>query len=235
MNERVYLHETIDIIGQNRAAYNHHMTANYGHIAREERRLLCVGVFSTVGSTERWPQSTNIWEFEDGWPGVARNFRHEFSNTEHQDKNLKPWWKEASGYRSGGYDRLLVPAAWSPTLQHLLDDGVRGECYYHEQVALEPGAARRFLELVHDHRLALADQFGWRLVLASRTSMVHDSEAILVWAVPTWEDWARWEEAEVDDPAVAHWRGQISGVVRDWRHKLLVASELSPLATGHLL
>jgi hypothetical protein len=139
MNERVYLHETIDIIGQNRAAYNHHMTANYGHIAREERRLLCVGVFSTVGSTERWPQSTNIWEFEDGWPGVARNFRHEFSNTEHQDKNLVPWWKEAAGYRSGGYDRLLVPAPWSPTLQQLLDDGVRGECYYHEQVSLEPG------------------------------------------------------------------------------------------------
>lgn len=235
MNDRVYLHETIDIVGQHRAAYNHHMTANYGHIAREERRLLCVGVFSTVGSTERWPESVNVWEFEDGWPGVARNFRHEFSNRDHQDRNLKTWWAEAATYRSGGYDRLLVPAAWSPTLQQLLDDGVRGECYYHEIVRLVPGTARRYLELVHDHRLALAERFGWRPVLAARTSMVHDSEAILVWAVPTWEDWARWEEAEVDDPAVAQWRGHLDGVVQDWRAKLLVASELSPLVTGRLL
>lgn len=50
----VYLHETIDIVGQGRAAY-HHLTANFARQARERRGLHCVGVFSTVGSNERWP------------------------------------------------------------------------------------------------------------------------------------------------------------------------------------
>ena len=36
-NEKVYIHELIDIIGHNRARYMHHMTANWCPIAREER------------------------------------------------------------------------------------------------------------------------------------------------------------------------------------------------------
>lgn len=233
MNPHIYLHETIDIIGQGRAAYNRHMTANFARQARESRGLHCVGVFSTVGSTERWPQSVNLWEYASGWAGVARHFRVELTNPRHQDDELAAWWAEAAALRSGGYDRLLVPASYSPPLAHLLAEAVRGECYYHELVACEPGRARDFLDLVAEHRLALAERFGWRLVGAYRTALVHDSEAILVWAVPTWEDWAHWEEACESDAAVAMWRGHLHGVVRDWRAKLLVASELSPLQTGH--
>jgi hypothetical protein len=235
VNDKIYLHEFIDIIGQGRAAYNHHMTANYGHLAREERRLYCVGVFSTVGSTERWPQSTNLWEYADGWEGVANHFQFEFGNSQHQDRNLVTWWAEAAKLRSGGYDRLLIPAHYSPTLQQLLDDEVRGECYYHEQVTLEPGGARRYLEIVEEHRLALAELFGWRLVGAYRTALVNDSEAILVWAVPTWHHWSRWEAAQESDPSVSIWRGHLHGIVRDWRNKLLVASDLSPVQTGEIL
>jgi hypothetical protein len=234
-NDRVYLHELIDIVGQGRAAYNHHMTANFGRQAREERGLWCVGVFSTVGSTERWPQSTNLWEYADGWEGVAEHFSFEYSNREHQDRSLAAWWAEAAVLRSGGFDRLLIPAHYSPTLAEMLADEVRGECYYHETVALEPGGARRYLELVEEHRLALAAMFGWRLVGAYRTALVHDSEAILVWAVPTWHDWARWEVAQESDPNVSIWRGHLHGLVRDWRNKLLVASELSPIRTGEVL
>ena len=37
MNDRVYIHEFIDIIGHNRAHYMQHMTANWGPIGQEER------------------------------------------------------------------------------------------------------------------------------------------------------------------------------------------------------
>ncbi len=235
MNPHVYLHETIDIVGQGRAAYNHHMTANFGREAREGRGLHCVGVFSTVGSTEAWPQSTNLWEYANGWPGVAAHFRTEFSNPRHQDDVLVEWWAAAAALRRGGYDRLLVPAGYSPSLAQLLADGVRGECYYHELVACVPGRARDYLELVERYRLALAEHFGWRLVGAYRTAMVNDSEALVVWAVPTWDAWAHWEAAQEADPSVALWRGHVRAFARDWRNKLLVASELSPIQTGREL
>jgi hypothetical protein len=239
MTERLYLHETIDILGANRAAYNHHMTANFGRIAREERGLLCVGVFSTVGSTERWPQTMNLWEFTGGWDGVAANFRHEFARPQHQDASLEPWWAEAASYRSGGYDRLLVAADHSPTLADLLADPKPAECHYHELVVLRPGAAPEYLALVAEHRQALATEFGRSTLGAWRTALVNDSEAVLVWSIPTWEHWARWESAQTPGdarhPGVAAWRERTGDLVCDWRSKLMVAYELSPVVTGQLL
>jgi hypothetical protein len=55
VNDKIYTHEFIDIIGHNRANYMHHMTANWSPIAREERNQLCYGVWGVVGTTGRWP------------------------------------------------------------------------------------------------------------------------------------------------------------------------------------
>ena len=54
-NEKVYIHEYIDINGQNRAKYFQHITANWSPTARAERDQLCFGVWGTLGSTGRWP------------------------------------------------------------------------------------------------------------------------------------------------------------------------------------
>ena len=64
-NEKIYIHEFIDIIGHNRAKYMHHMTANWSPIAQEERNQLCYGVWGVVGTTRGWPEVVNLWE-EDG-------------------------------------------------------------------------------------------------------------------------------------------------------------------------
>ena len=73
-NEKVYIHEFIDIIGHNRANYMHHMTANWSPIAQDERHQLCYGVWGVVGTTRGWPEVVNIWE-EDGFPGLSRVVR----------------------------------------------------------------------------------------------------------------------------------------------------------------
>ena len=39
-NNKVYIHEYIDIIGQNRAKYMHHMAANFSPTAQQERHSL---------------------------------------------------------------------------------------------------------------------------------------------------------------------------------------------------
>src|SRR5258708_15103599 len=107
MNDKVYIHEFINITKQNRSRYMHHMTANWSPIAQEERHQLCYGVWGIVGSTQRWPSVVNLWE-EDGWEGMADSFRHEFNHRSLQDPKLAAWWAEAANYRSGGEDRLLV-------------------------------------------------------------------------------------------------------------------------------
>ena len=90
MNDKVYIHEFIDITKQNRARYMHHMAANWSPLGQEQRHQLCYGVWGVVGSTGRWPQVVNIWE-EDGFEGLARSFRTELRNAALQDPALAKW------------------------------------------------------------------------------------------------------------------------------------------------
>src|SRR5882724_4305503 len=131
VNSKLYIHEFVDIIGHNRARYMQHMTANWGPIGRQERNMLCFGVWGTVGSTGRWPEVVNLWELE-GWDGLAENFAHEFSAASLQDDSLAKWWAVAAEMRRGGRDRILVPEHWSPSIEELTSAGVKGEVYAHE-------------------------------------------------------------------------------------------------------
>ena len=124
-NNKIYIHEFIDIIGHNRANYMHHMTANFSPMAQRDRNQLCYGVWGTVGTTRRWPEVVNMWE-EDGWDGMASSFRHEFNHPTLQDPALAAWWARAAQFRRSGVDRLILPAEWTRTIEELCADGVRG-------------------------------------------------------------------------------------------------------------
>ncbi|MCU1352174.1 MAG: family containing protein, partial [Acidimicrobiales bacterium] len=133
VNDRVYIHELIDIRGHHRAAYMHHMTANWSPLAQEQRHQLCYGVWSLLGSTGAWPQTVNMWE-EDGWAGLAESFGREAVGAGAQDPALERWWAKAADFRRGGFDRLMVPAPWTRTIEQLCADGVRGDVHAHELV-----------------------------------------------------------------------------------------------------
>jgi hypothetical protein len=231
VNEKVYIHEFIDIIGHNRAKYMHHMTANFSPAAQEDRNQLCYGVWGVVGSTRRWPEVVNLWE-EDGFDGMASSFRHEFNHRTLQDPKLAKWWAEAASYRSGGTDRLLVPAHWTRTITELIADGVRGETYAHEQVRVAPGRAGELLELVRLKAVPVYERFGWILTGAWRTAMIDDSECFLLWAIPSWEDWAQFEKACGRDAGVQAWAADAREVATSWQRFLLVDSPLSPMRIG---
>jgi hypothetical protein len=230
-NEKVYIHELIDIRGHGRAKYMHHMTANWCPIGRAERAQLCFGVWGTVGSTGQWPEVVNMWE-EEGWEGLARSFGHETGHPTMQDPSLAAWWAEAAKYRRGGFDRVLVPAPWSRTIDELCRDGVRGVFYAHEIVQVVPGRAREFLELVGEVGVDAHGAFGLACVGAFRTAMRNDSECVLFWAIPRAEQWAAFERAQDSDQGLARWRDAIRGVALDWRRTLLVDAPLAPLRTG---
>jgi hypothetical protein len=227
-NEKVYIHEFIDIIGHNRARYMHHMTANWSPIAQEERAQLCFGVWGVVGSTGHWPQVVNLWE-EDGWGGLAASFGHELGHADLQDPKLARWWAAAAELRSGGLDRLLVPAPWSPTIEELCAAGAGGVAYAHDQVTTEPGRAGEYLERARDEGDAFYAEFGWRLVGAWETALRHDDEAFVLWSIPSWDAWG---EAEARWRAGPAWRDRLHAAAGDFSRILLVDAPLSPLRLG---
>src|SRR4029078_4948795 len=125
VSSKVYIHEFIDIIGHNRARYMHHITANWGPIGREERNMLCFGVWGTVGSTGRWPEVVNMWEL-DGWDGLAANFEQQLSHPTMQDPAPAEWWAVAATLRRGGFDRIVEPAPWARPIEELVAAGAGG-------------------------------------------------------------------------------------------------------------
>ena len=230
-NDKVYIHEFIDIIGHNRARYMHHMTANWSPEAQEQRDQRCYGVWAVLGSTGRWPEVVNIWE-HDGWDGLAASFDVEAVGPGAQDPTLEAWWAKAAELRRGGRDRILEPAPWTRTISELCAAGVRGACYAHELVAVRPGRAGDFLERVRDEGTSLAGRYSWELAGAWRTAMVDDDECVLLWAIPTWQDWARFERAHTTDGDVQSWRQDVRQIVEGWERIVLIDAPLSPFATG---
>jgi len=231
VNDKIYIHEFIDIIGHNRANYMHHMTANWSPMAQEQRGQSCYGVWGVVGATRDWPSVVNIWE-EDGFDGIATSFRHEFRGAGLQDPGLEKWWSEAAGFRSRGVDRLLVPAPWTRTIGQLCAEGVRGETYAHEQYTTAPGGARGLLDRVAEEGEPLLSEFGWQLAGAWETAMVGDSEIFLLWAIPTWEQWAEAEKAERADSRLGRWRRAFAAKTTSVHRFLMADAELSPFRTG---
>jgi hypothetical protein len=235
MNDKVYIHEFIDIIGHNRARYMHHMTANWCPVARAERNQLCFGVWATVGSTGRWPEVVNIWEL-DGWDGLVDNFSHELVGSGMQDPSLAEWWSVAASLRRGGVDRIMVPEPWTSSIDQLVADGVRGQLYAHELITVPPGRSPELLAALADHAVPGMAELGAQVVGAFRVAMVNDSEAVAVWALPDWPSWAEveqaWLAAADGRGPLADWRKTTLDLGADWRRSLLVDAPLGPLRIG---
>ena len=112
-----------------------------------------------------------------------------------QDPTLAEWWAAAADLRRGGVDRICVPEPWSPTIEELTNEGVKGMVYTHELVTLPVGTVRGFLDALGDIGVAAVEHLGLRCVGTHRVAMTNDSEAIVLWAMPSWEAWADFEHA----------------------------------------
>ncbi len=232
MNNKVYLHEIVDIILQGRPKYMDHMTVGWGPTGREERGMSCVGVWGTLGSTARWPEVTNLWEF-DSWDAMAASYGFEANAPGMQDAKLKVWWDEAQKYRSGGFDRILRPAPYSPTLAEITKNKniIGAKVFYHERITIRPGQARTYLDMLEEW-VPVAKTLGMHLMGAYRSTMRNDSECIVIWAIREWADWAKVEIAMDSDPRVAAWRRRTTGVALDWFSHLMVSAPHSTTKTG---
>ena len=230
-NDRVYIHEFIDIIGHNRARYLHHMTANWCPVARAERNQLCFGVWSTVGATGRWPEVVNLWEIT-GWDGLAADFEHELVGTGAQDPSLVEWWAAAASLRRGGEDRILVPEPWSPTIEEHTAAGTQGALYAHELITTPNGEVQRYLDALGEVGVDAHREAGLTPIGAFHTAMRSRDEAVVIWALPDWPTWAAFERLWDDDRQRWPWRSRTVELGARTTRTLLVDAPLAPLRTG---
>ena len=61
--------------------------------------------------------------------------------------------------------------------------------------------------------------------------MTNDSECIVLWAIPTWENWAELERGRRSHPRMAKWWARYLEATLTFNRFLLVDAPLSPFRT----
>jgi hypothetical protein len=176
----LYLHEIIDIVGTGQEDYLNTVIERAAHSTGEGISRL-VGTWKVIGSTHRWPRVVNLWEM-DGWSQWAESLERQHL-PEKKDHALAPWWAKATQWRSGGFDRILEPADYSPSLAELQQRRFKAWVCVHSIVRIARGQRGAFLRRVEQHLRALLEAEGLVLMGAYSVPMLND-EVILLWAAP---------------------------------------------------
>lgn len=214
----LYLHETIDIIGTGQEAYLGSVGERARHSESEGISRL-VGTWKVIGSTHRWPRVVNLWEM-DGWQHWAAVLERQFL-PDKVDRALAPWWARTAEWRSGGFDRILEPAPYSPTRRQLADGGLRAWVCAQTTFQLHPGRAAQFLAAYASSPRPALEALGLTLLGAYSAAMRSD-EAVVIWAAPDFRALCAAEEA--DAPALATWRRRLAEICSTWETLWMVPS-----------
>ena len=180
-----------------------------------------MGTWQQSGSTGEWPRVVNLWEMA-GFDGWAEILEYQYAGGR-QPGPLRSWWAKALEYRSGGVDRILEPAPWSPTRAELIERGTRGLATVQEVTTVRAGMVEHYLEAVASHWLPFAAARGLTLVGAWRTAM-RDTEAVLFWSLPTLRDFTRHLRDLRTAPESRAWLDVARTWRTDYRETLLVPS-----------
>ncbi len=214
----LYLHEIIDIIGDGQQAYIDTVGERAAHSQRQGiSRLL--GCWKVIGSTNRWPRVVNLWEM-DGWTQWAESLERQFL-PEKKDAALAPWWSRATQWRSGGFDRILEPTAYSPTREQLRQQRLKAWVCVHTIIRLLPGACDEYLAAVGDALAPLLRAQGMTFMGAYAVPMRSD-EAVVLWAAPDFRALCRWYETRGGDPQVRAWTARVGPLRQDFETMWLV-------------
>jgi hypothetical protein len=208
----LYLHEIIDIIGDGQQAYLDTIGKERAPHSERAGASRLFGSWKVVGSTHRWPRVVNLWEM-DGWERWAESLERQYV-PEKRDPDLAPWWRKATQWRSGGFDRILEPAAYSPTRAALRARPLVAQVCVQVIVRLRPGATRGYLDAVGSLlRPALEDR-GLTLMGAYSAPMRSD-EALVLWAAPDFRTLCRIYAGRRADHALRLWHARAA----DLRHR----------------
>ena len=169
MNPNMYLQEIIRTVPGREEPYMASVASLHHDPTRDHRMDSgAVQQFRTVSTSGPWPGVINIWE--KTWAGQTEDLVGQFLDTK-RDSAMEDWWNRNLHLRRGGYDRMLIPTDYSPTIADLAAREVTGEVFWHEIAWLPFGEPRRYLDALEAQLLPALDEFGLDLIGAYRVAM----------------------------------------------------------------
>ena len=219
----ICFHETIDIIARPGNLYQYHdemerIITDHINTPDAPPGVRCIANWVTIWATGRWPETVGLWEFSD-WDHYAKGFDDD------------PLYKRIDGltnqegtsyydWRSGGFDRTLVPANFTPTYADIVAGEIHAPLVLQEIVKVQPGKAPEYLDRLSDVAGATKGG-GLSLFGAYRTTLRNNSEILNFWAFESMEAYIRSEEDPAAFPELEKWRHVSEGLETENVGKLL--------------
>jgi hypothetical protein len=176
---RLYLHETVDVIGQGQYEYMEHLWRDPVQDMPEMDKLQGSFYVCAFGGG-RWPQDINNWDIAgEGWTGWAKNVDR--LNLKRRKAFYGDWWDTAAQWRSGGFDRLCGGVPGSPTTDELIERGVKGTLFVNEIIDVRAGSGLDFLAAVVEERVPFMRDYGHEPTGLYEV-MSNPHEVVMVWA-----------------------------------------------------
>jgi hypothetical protein len=226
VNPNIYLHEIVRTVpGREEPYLASVLSLHHDPVRRKDREgRAAFGQFRSVQTSGSSPCSINIWE--NTWAGQTEDLVTQFLDTR-RDAVMEEWWNRNLHLRRGGYDRILVPAPYSPTVADLMTRAVTGEAFWHEILWLPFGEPRRYLEAVEHHLTRVLERFGLVLVGAFRVAM-RPRQVVTIIAAREWTQLGALSHAN-RDADVLEWNEYRAATVDHAEDLLLVPARHSPL------
>jgi hypothetical protein len=229
---KVYLHETVDVISGQWDNYQKGIFTD-GVPYIDDFKLKLVSFNQVKYSTGRWPEAIAIWEIED-WETYVWEMRDLRVGADHP---IGKYMYMAPKWRSGGFDRILMPVTWSPVppAGYKLGGGVKSpEALFLQQTyKVLPGQARAFVDAMEKNVVSKAGEADVTLEAFWRNTF-DPLEYIGLWSLPDRDGFVRFMKSR--DPADEG--TQLPGLTPVWKHlagldeRVLLPTAYSPLGGG---
>jgi hypothetical protein len=147
---------------------------------------------------------------------------------------LNRWQGEAIKWRTGGFDRILVPLSLSPQLPVFPDQLRPGSLFVQETIMVRPGKLRDYIRAIEDIVLPRAARAGVHLEACWR-SIFRPFEVLALWSFPSWDQYAGHQKRTFARPDAASgvtWPAEIWKCISSLEQKILVPAPFSPLGGG---
>ncbi len=219
----VYYHETIDPVRQPEKQFEYldQMEKVISRINGSGSPMRNIAKWVTIWATGQWPEVVGFWEMAD-WQWFADYFN--------ANRLFRDIPQDFYRYRTGGFDRVLIPASYCPTLDEVIERGLRAPVVLQETVHVAPGKSDAYLGALGDAGQAIATRDrGVRLFGAYLVALRNRTEVLNLWAFDDFDAYIRTEQHPSADPELARWRDKAYEYEVDHLGKLLCPTEFSAL------
>ena len=229
---KIYLHETIDVVSGQWDNYQKGIFKE-GVPYIDEFKLKLVSFNQVKYSSGRWPEGVAIWEIDD-WDTYVWEMRDLSIDPDHP---IGKYMYMAPKWRTGGFDRIMIPVAWSPIppAGYQLGGGVKSPqaIFLQQTYTAQPRHAGAFVDAMEKHVLPKAAD-GELTLEAFWRNTFDPLEYIGLWSVPDLDAFVRCMKRR--NPADEG--SQLPGLGPVWEHlgrlaeRILLPTDYSPLGGG---